>query len=275
MPRTKTTKDESPSVKARKEVVKLNKTLERLEVVYRAPGDIRPNSYNPNRQNEHEFTMLCRSISEDGFTQPVLVAEDGVTIVDGEHRWRAAQHLGLPEIPVVVLPMEEAQARIATLRHNRARGSEDIEAATAVLRDLERMGNLDWATDSLDMSDEEIQRLLADIPAPEANASEEFGEAWAPMGHRSGTAGEVQFGQADQSPAAISASRENEERLAQAKTEEERQAILRDAKVWRLVLQFSGEDEVAMVKRVLGDKPATTVLQWCQQAEAHPEEVPA
>jgi ParB/RepB/Spo0J family partition protein len=260
--------------KGRAKVEKLNNQLERLDIRYMAPGAIRPNNYNPNRQNEHEFTMLCRSISEDGFTQPVIVAEDGVTIVDGEHRWRAAQHLGLKEIPVVVVPMEEAQAKIATLRHNRARGSEDIEAATAVLRDLEKMGNLDWAADSLDLSDEEIERLLADIPAPEANASDEFGEAWSPLGRTAAETGTTHDGQADQSPAAISQSRANEERLAQAKTEEERQAILRDSKLWRLVLQFSGEDEVALVKRVLGDKPATLVLQWCRQAEAKPEEVP-
>jgi ParB/RepB/Spo0J family partition protein len=256
--------------KGKAQVLKLNRALERLEVIYRSPADVRPNNYNPNRQNEHEFTMLCRSIEEDGFTQPVLLAEDGVTIVDGEHRWRAAQHIGLAEIPTVTLPMEEAQAKIATLRHNRARGSEDIEQATAVLRDLERMGNLDWAADSLDMSDEEIERLLADIPAPEANASDEFGQAWAPLSKASGVQGELN-GQAsmDMSPAAVTQVRENEDRLAAAKSEEERQAVMRDNRLFRMVLMFHGEEEAALVKRVLGDKPATKVLAWCQaEAEA-------
>ena len=204
---------------------------------------MQPNSYNPNRQNEHEFKLLCSSMQEDGFTQPIIVASDG-TIVDGEHRWRAAQ------------------ARIATLRHNRARGSEDIELATEVLRDLERLGALDWAADSLDLSDAELQRLLEDIPAPEALAKEQFSEAWVP--------GSVQ-GEADtdgrmvtSTPMGIDQSRLQERRLQDAKTAEEREAAIRDTKVFRLTLIFSGE-EGETVRMGLGPQPAVTVLEFCKQ----------
>ena len=76
--------------------------------------------------------------------------------------------------------MTYEQARIATLRHNRARGSEDIELTSEVLRDLENLGALDWAQDSLMMDDLELQRMLEDIPAPEAMGDEEFGTAWIP-----------------------------------------------------------------------------------------------
>jgi len=225
------------------------------------PDAVQPNSYNPNRQNEHEFKLLCSSMQEDGFTQPIIVASDG-TIVDGEHRWRAAQAIGLKMIPVVRVPMEAAQARIATLRHNRARGSEDIELATEVLRDLERLGALDWAADSLDLSDAELQRLLEDIPAPEALAKEQFSEAWVP--------GSVQ-GEADtdgrmvtSTPMGIDQSRLQERRLQDAKTAEEREAAIRDTKVFRLTLIFSGE-EGETVRMGLGPQPAVTVLEFCKQ----------
>jgi ParB-like chromosome segregation protein Spo0J len=283
-------------------IEKKNAALERLAIEYVPIGSIHPNTYNPNRQTEHEFTMLLRSILEDGFTQPVLVAQcdqghecEGV-IVDGEHRWRAMQVLasirayaasigklageladaeweqgrtypmpGDTDIAVVKLPMGEAQAKIATLRHNRARGSEDIELATDVLRDLERLGALEWAADSLDLSDDELNRLLADIPAPEALAGEEFTEAWQPAtGTDEGARGQVTPSlYADSTDAGADAARRNHERLAAAKTDQDRQAVLASKDVFRLSLTFSG-DEAAVVRKGLGDRPAVTIIEWCR-----------
>ena len=280
---------------------KKNQALERLAITYVLVGSIHPNTYNPNRQTEHEFTMLVRSIAEDGFTQPVLVAQcdqehecEGV-IVDGEHRWRAVQALArlrayaksagrsldeltdiqwaegmryeMPDgtdIAVVKMPMGEAQAKIATLRHNRARGSEDIELATDVLRDLEKLGALDWAADSLDLSDTELQRLLEDIPAPESLAGEEFTEAWQPStGTDEGARGQVTPTlYADSTDAGADAARRNHERLAAAKTDQDRQAVLASKDVFRLSLTFSG-DEAAVVRAGLGDRPAVRILAWC------------
>jgi len=245
-------------------VEKQNTALDQLTIEYRPVDQIKPNDYNPNRQNTHEFTLLCRSIEEDGFTQPVIVGADGV-IVDGEHRWRAAQHLGMEQIPIVVVPMEGAQARIATLRHNRARGSEDLELSVSVLRDLEKLGALDWAADSLDLADAELDRLLSDIPAPEALAAEEFSEAWVPDGSKGARTADSATAQYDATPAALSSARENEARLRDAKSEEERQAIKRDNDVYRIALSFSG-DEAITVKAILGDTPAATLLDLCRKA---------
>src|SRR5262245_4862528 len=170
-----------PRIKGTAQVERAAQQLSTLTVEYVPADSIKPNDYNPNRQNEHEFRLLMKSIQEDGFTQPIIVGQDDV-IVDGEHRWRAGKTLGMDTLPIVRVPMQGAQARIATLRHNRARGSEDLELSVEVLRDLERLGALDWAADSLDLSDKELERLLEDIPAPEALAAESFGEAWVP-GH--------------------------------------------------------------------------------------------
>jgi ParB/RepB/Spo0J family partition protein len=255
--------------KGKAKVEKQNATLERLTVEYRPVGDIQPNNYNPNRQSEHEFRLLCRSIEEDGFTQPVIVSRD-YTIVDGEHRWRAAQHLGIPEIPVVVVPMDTAQAKIATLRHNRARGSEDLELSVDVLRDLEKLGALDWAADSLDLSDAELNRLLEDIPAPDALATEEFTEAWVPGRDSSNTTGESETGQGQQAstmastPAALTMAREKEIALRAAKTEQERQTIAQERQIYRIALSFSDEEAVD-VKAALGDRPAVVILDMCRE----------
>ena len=257
--------------KGQAEIEKLNARLERLTIEYVSAAELTPNDYNPNRQNEHEFTLLKSSILEDGFTDPVKVVErDGgqVVIVDGEHRWRAVRELAeegkLPDdtLAIVKLPMGEAQAKIATLRHNRARGTEDIGLATDVLRDLEQLGALDWAADSLDLSDVELQRLLDDIPAAEALAGEEFSEAWAPGSPQEGDgSGPVQV---SGTAAGVNADRERERRIAAATTEAERQAARNDRNVYRLHLTFA-DAEADVVKAALGDKPADTILRWARE----------
>lgn len=266
--------------KGRKEVAKKNKVLESLDIQYINVNEIHPNEWNPNRQSEHDFELLLKSMREDGFTQPVVAikTDDGlIKIVDGEHRWRAAHTLGFDEIPVVITPMTEEQAKIATLRHNRARGSEDVDLTAELLRDLEKLGALDWAQDSLMMDDTEIQKMLEDIPAPEALAADEYTEAWEP-GEMSGAqedAGtntrEIQGASgvtvAAASIASIERQRERERQIAEAKTAEERQALKKDNDIFRLYLTFTG-DEATLVKQILGEQAAEKLIEMCKREEA-------
>lgn len=260
--------------KGAKAVEKKAIALQTLAIEYLDIGAVTPNDYNPNRQSDHDFELLKRSMHEDGFTQPIIVlrtpdATGRHIIVDGEHRWRAARDLGVSRIPVAMVDMTVEQAKIATLRHNRARGSEDLELSAAVLRDLQALGALDWAADSLMLSDAELERLLEDIPAPEALASEEFGQAWEPKKHydeaeTSAETGNFEAGsRTSMSPEASDRVRAMEKRVAEAKTQEEKSQARRDLNVYRLVLLFSGE-EAETVKAVLGDTPAPAILQLCK-----------
>lgn len=265
--------------KTKKAVEKKSHALKRLVIQYVAIESIRPNSYNPNRQDPHAFELLTKSITEDGFTQPIVVVKvtaetladpafknaklGDTVVVDGEHRWRAAQHLGFKEVPVVYTDMTPEQMRIATLRHNRARGDEDIELTAMVLKDLRELGALEWAQDSLMLDDVEMEKLLEDIPAPEALAGEQYSEAWVPEKGVGGT-GMVSAGHmVDGTPEALLKAREQEAALEKAKTEEERRAVIRDSNVFRLALMFTGE-EATEVKKALGDKPAARVLEWAR-----------
>ena len=87
-------------------VAKQYKTLETLQIQYVSPTDVKPNSYNPNRQSDRDFELLLKSMKEDGFTQPVIVQKSTSEIVDGEHRWRASQALNMSKIPVVFVDNE-------------------------------------------------------------------------------------------------------------------------------------------------------------------------
>ena len=270
-------------VKGQAEVEKKNKALGELKIEYLEPSLISPNPWNPNRQSEHDFSLLLKSMSEDGFTQPIVVMQvdqeslekdealrsagyevGQIVIVDGEHRWRAGQELGFEKVPVVQVPMNVAQARIATLRHNRARGSEDIELSAQVLRDLQELGAMDWAQDSLMISDAEVNRLLDDVPAPEALANPDFGEAWTPQKGEQAEDANLSDRRASSTAAAVEARRRAEQQMKEAHSEEERQAIKRDAKVYRFALTFADE-EAAIVKAVITEAPAPTVLLLCRK----------
>lgn len=137
-----------------------------------------PNPYNPNRMAEHEFSLLKKSMREDGFTQPVIILPTG-QIVDGEHRWKAAKELGYTEIPAVTIDLDEAKRRISTIRHNTARGTHDIEAEALMLKDLEQMGQLDWAQDQLGLSNDEIDKMLNDLtPLDVYGGDAAYGQSW-------------------------------------------------------------------------------------------------
>lgn len=282
--------DATAAKKGAAAIEKKANALKRLVITYIPTGDIKPNSYNPNRQDPHQFELLLKSITEDGFTQPIVVLKvteqnksdkafaggqyvvGDTVVVDGEHRWRAAQHLGMKEVPVVYTDMTPEQMRIATLRHNRARGDEDLELTAQVLKDLRELGALESAADSLMMDDVELDKLLNDIPAPEGLAGEQFSEAWAP--DKTGATGTMNAAHSvDGTPAALLQAREQEARIAAAKNEEERAAAMRDSNVYRLALMFSGE-EATIVKQALGDKPAIKVLEWARAAGAAPKTGP-
>jgi ParB family chromosome partitioning protein len=76
------------------------------EHVERVPlGRIRPGSLQPRKDFAPEaLRELADSIREQGIVQPLIVRErnDHLELIAGERRWRAAQLLGLSEVPVIV-----------------------------------------------------------------------------------------------------------------------------------------------------------------------------
>lgn len=225
--------------------------LEELSVEYVPVDSLQPNEYNPNRQSEHEFELLKRSIHEDGFTQPVLCLPDG-RIIDGEHRWKACKELGWDKIPVVKVDMSDAQRRVATLRHNLARGSHDVILEGSVLRDLESLGVLEWAQEALQLDDVEVQRLLEDSTPLDVwgATTDEFGDSWEYSPLTPGLTSEAALRTA-----------EDTQKLKQAGMAAE------DAQLVKTHMTMTSEQQ-RNLSRALGDKPVDTMNAL---AQAHME----
>lgn len=148
------------------------------------------NDYNPNVMAPAEKKLLQRSLEEDGFTQPVVVAEDKgkYVVVDGYHRQLLGRDKGRSEeqlkgwLPVTrIRPERKGQAsRIAaTIRHNRARGKHQITPMSDIVRDLSRQG---WADErigaELGMEQDEVLRLKQISGLTELFEGEAFSPAW-------------------------------------------------------------------------------------------------
>ncbi len=71
-----------------------------MQIEMRKVSEIKPYEKNP-RLNDGAVDAVARSIQEFGFRQPIVVDADGV-IICGHTRWKAAQKLGLEEVPVHV-----------------------------------------------------------------------------------------------------------------------------------------------------------------------------
>lgn len=77
---------------------------------------LRPNPRNPRQQfSEDSLQELADSIRERGIVQPILVRQMPGTnnvfeIIAGERRWRAAQRVGLHDVPVVVIEADDRQS---------------------------------------------------------------------------------------------------------------------------------------------------------------------
>ena len=86
-----------------------------MQIINMKLSEIHPYEKNP-RFNDGAVEAVANSIKEFGFQQPIVVDKDFVVIV-GHTRLKAAEQLGLTEVPVVIaenLTPEQVQAyRIA------------------------------------------------------------------------------------------------------------------------------------------------------------------
>lgn len=116
--------------------------------------DVKPYERNP-RKNDDAVEYVANSIKEFGFQQPLVVDKDGVLIV-GHTRLKAAEKLGLKEVPVVVADnLTDEQAKAYRLADNKTgeMASWDWEALNLELEDI------DW----LDINMEEFGFKLQGI----------------------------------------------------------------------------------------------------------------
>ena len=133
---------------------------------------IYPNPWNPNMTSARVDEAIRESIGIYGMVDPITCRkhpeiEGALQIIDGEHRLEACKELGFPQIPVVVLEINDANAKKLTIISNETRGrAERVSLSQLVneiadelddenlrlglpyyedeLEDLRKLSNMEW-----------------------------------------------------------------------------------------------------------------------------------
>lgn len=158
---------------------------------------IKPNTYNPNSVAPPELKLLYDSIREDGYTMPVVCYHDKTSdtyvIVDGFHRYRIMlehpdiyqREGGMLPVSVIDKPLDHRMA--STIRHNRARGSHNVDLMSNIIKELHELGRSDaWISKHLGMDRDEILRLKQITGLAALFQEADFGKAWFPVDENDG-----------------------------------------------------------------------------------------
>lgn len=150
---------------------------------------IQANSYNPNHVAPPEMKLLYESIKDDGYTMPIvcyyLSDIDKYEIVDGFHRYTTMlrhkdiydRENGLLPVTVIDKPIEQRIA--STVRHNRARGSHDVDLMVNIVKELKDAGMSDaWVMKNIGMDADELLRLKQISGLASLFKDKEFSNAW-------------------------------------------------------------------------------------------------
>jgi ParB family chromosome partitioning protein len=76
------------------------------------PGALFPSRFQPREGfDDEKIGELAASIKENGLLQPIIARKqpEGYEIIAGERRWRAAQRLGLSEVPTIIRDVEDGK----------------------------------------------------------------------------------------------------------------------------------------------------------------------
>ncbi len=92
---------------------------ERQSIVARRVDSLKPYSRNARTHSKQQIRQIAKSIERFGFTNPVLVTDDG-DIIAGHGRVEAAKLLGMREVPTLALShLSEAERRAYILADNK------------------------------------------------------------------------------------------------------------------------------------------------------------
>ncbi len=166
--------------------------MSQYQVVESAVTDLRPYAGNARTHSKKQIKQIAASIGRFGFTNPVLVSDDG-EIIAGHGRVEAAKLLGWEKVPTIALShLSAAERRAYVLVDNKyalnAGWDKDILAIELqALVDLEfdmeltgfSLAEIDFVLDEADESDPKGADKPEDaVPEVKGEPVTKFGDVW-------------------------------------------------------------------------------------------------
>jgi DNA modification methylase len=144
-------------------------------------GQIKLNQRNSRTHSAKQVRQIANSIIAFGFTNPILVTEDG-TLIAGEGRYKAAQLLGLAKVPVIVLTgLSPARRRALAIADNKIAENAGWDRERLAIEIPELTGLLD--IEGLDVSilgfeAVEIDQLVTDFEENAVDPQDSIDTKW-------------------------------------------------------------------------------------------------
>ena len=142
---------------------------------------IKLNQRNSRTHSAKQIRQIANSIVAFGFTNPLLITEDG-TLIAGEGRFKAAQLLGLAKVPVIVLAgLSPARLRALAIADNKIAENAGWNRERLAIEIPELAGLLE--TEGLDISilgfeTVEIDQLVTDFEEDAADPQDNIDPQW-------------------------------------------------------------------------------------------------
>ncbi|HQL73925.1 MAG TPA: ParB N-terminal domain-containing protein [Phycisphaerae bacterium] len=164
-----------------------------MDVKLVSVDEVKPFETNP-RINDQAVEAVAASLRQFGFRQPIVV-DEGMVIICGHTRWKAARRLGLAKVPVhVAKDLTAEQVRAYRIADNKTGelAEWNMDLLPIQIADLQAA---DWDMSQFGFSAEELSKLLDgdvqegltdpdEVPAPPDEAITKPGDLWILGNHR-------------------------------------------------------------------------------------------
>lgn len=134
-----------------------------LEITYKKTEELLPYARNARTHSIDQVKQIAASITEFGFTNPILIDEEG-RIIAGHGRVMAAKTLGLEDVPTITIAgLSDAQRRAYILADNKLalNAGWDMEMLRMELGELDADG---FDLELTGFSQDEISQIQPNAP---------------------------------------------------------------------------------------------------------------
>lgn len=147
-----------------------------LKIEYIKTSSIKNYAQNARTHSDEQVSQLVKSITEFGFTNPILIDEDG-ELIAGHGRTMAAKEAGLDKIPAIRLKgLTPEQIKALRIADNQLALNSGWDADLLAL-EIESLNDAGYDLDLIGFDDSELDKLLNEAGLIEAPVREQYEES--------------------------------------------------------------------------------------------------
>ena len=116
---------------------------------------------NPNKMKKNQLQALRNAIQKWGFIVPIITNRD-LIVADGEQRLTVARELGMKQVPVIRLDVEDVDRRILRQILNKLKGHHVKELDQSEYEKIIDLGGEEDLREYLLISEKDLEKALED-----------------------------------------------------------------------------------------------------------------